>query len=212
MNAKSFQYPTDINHTPGEQFASAVVEERSVEEPLDWRTAVRAAERVMRRTKSKKSFLRLSCHPNSTLSITGMRAILATWEREDWSPDVIVIDYADILAPPVGETDIREKINTNWKQMRAMSQSLHCLVVTASQTDARSYDATTIGRSHFSEDKRKLAHVTGMLGINTTPEEKIDGVQRLNWVVLREGEYSEGQCVHVAGCLAIANPAIRSTF
>jgi hypothetical protein len=75
-----------------------------------------------------------------------------------------------------------------------------------------SYKEDLIGREHFSEDKRKMAHVTGMVGINQTRREKERGVYRLNWVVLREGEFIEEHCVHVAGCLGLANPAMKSAF
>jgi hypothetical protein len=85
-------------------------------------------------------------------------------------------------------------------------------VVTATQTDADSYDAKVLKRGNFSEDKRKYAHVTGMVGINQTDREKAEGLYRLNWVVLRELEFSESKCVWTAGCLAIGNPAIVSTF
>ena len=125
---------------------------------------------------------------------------------------MIVIDYADILAPPHGVADTRDQINSTWKQLRALSQSTHSLVVTATQADANSYNANTIGRSNFSEDKRKLAHVTGLVGLNANSDEKECGILRLNWIVLRESAFTETQCVHVAGCLEIGNPAIRATF
>ena len=51
-----------------------------------------------------------------------------------------------------------------------------------------------------------------MVGINSNDEEKEAGVIRLNWVVLREGAYNVNNCVHVAGCLSIANPAVNSTY
>ena len=156
--------------------------------------------------------LRLSCHPNSSLTVGGIRAILQNWERTGWVPDVIVIDYADILAPPHGIADTRDQINSTWKQLRALSQSTHSLVVTATQADAASYNTNTIGRANFSEDKRKLAHVTGLVGLNANSDEKECGILRLNWIVLRESAFTETQCVHVAGCLEIGNPAVKSTF
>ncbi len=156
--------------------------------------------------------LRLSCHPNDSINVMGIMSIIKGLEREDWVPDVVVIDYSDILAPPVGQIDSRDQINKSWKQMRAMSQSLHCCVVTATQSDADSYEQETMGKKNFSEDKRKYSHVTGMCGINVNDREKDAGVCRLNWLVLRDGEFSVKRCVHVAGCLAIANPGIKSAF
>jgi hypothetical protein len=169
---------------------------------------------VQTEIKDNSSYLRLSVHPNTSINVHGVRGILEAWERAGWVADVVVIDYADILAPIRGaaEENSREQINNTWKHLRALSQQLHCLVVTATQADAASYSVETLGRANFSEDKRKFAHVTGMFGLNATEQERDDGIMRLNWLVLRESKYSERKCVHVAGCLDIGRPAIISTF
>ena len=77
---------------------------------------------------------------------------------------------------------------------------------------AASYTASTIRRSNFSEDRRKNDAVTGMLGINATEEEQGMGVFRLNWTKRREKAYTESRCVHVAGCLHLGRPHVKSTF
>lgn len=179
--------------------------------PLDWKTAWEACQKRLRR--HKKSLLRLSVHPNSTINVEGIRAILDIWERDGWIPDAVIIDYADILAPPAGQrAGEREAINESWKQLRSLSQSKHVLVVTATQGDAGSYTANIIRRGNFSDDRRKNDHVTAMVGINATDEEKKNGICRLNWVIRREEAFFESQCVHVAGCLSIGRPHIVSTF
>ena len=65
---------------------------------------------------------------------------------------------------------------------------------------------------NFSDDRRKIDSVTGMIGINQSEAEKKRGIMRLNWIALRDGEFHSGKCVHVAGCMALANPAIKSCF
>lgn len=186
---------------------------QTFEKGLTWKQASKAARRIMKRNvHSKKSFFKLSTHPNSTLSVSGIESIIRDWGIEGWTPDVVVIDYADILNMTYKGLEGRDCINMTWKQLRALSQKLHCLVVTATQADAASYGKGLVTMSNFSEDKRKLSHVTGMIGINCTREEKAVGLMRLNWVALREGSYLESRCVYVAGCLALANPAIISSF
>lgn len=213
LTPQKYDYPTFIEKEHGTPMCLVDFDHRETTKSVGWQTALKACKKVLKtKVKSKDSMLRLSCHPNSTLTVAGIKSILQNWERDGWVPDVIVIDYADILAPPIGYKDTRDQINATWKQLRALSQSNHCLVVTATQADANSYTTNTIGRSNFSEDKRKFAHVTGMVGLNATPEEKENGITRLNWIVLRESAFSETHCCHVAGCLAIGNPAIRSTF
>lgn len=214
MTPGKFNYPKAIVREAEQEAAVVTQEEKEYTDSMSWQAAMKACQSVMNKTiKSQEPLFKLSCHPNSSINVMGMHSVLQTWEREGWVPDVIVVDYADILAPPLsGAVDSRDQVNTTWKQLRALSQSLHCLVVTATQTDAASYKSNIVDRSNFSEDKRKLAHVTGMVGLNATAEEKEEGIIRLNWVVLRESAFNENQCVHVAGCLPIGNPAVRSTF
>src|SRR5207249_1779951 len=73
-----------------------------------------ACERFMRDVvKSSKSHLGISVVPNSTIDVASIRSKLDTWEAQDgWTPDVIIIDYADILAPPPGRMEYRDQINT----------------------------------------------------------------------------------------------------
>lgn len=212
LHPRVVKYPRAITREPGESMAEVVLEERPFEKGLDWQTAWNACQKIMKtKVKSKRSFLKLSCHPNSSVGVSNLESILAVWEREDWTPDVICIDYADLLLPPPN-LEGRDAINETWKRLRGLSQSLHCLVATATQANAAAYRTDTISMANFSEDKRKNAHVTAMIGLNATAEEKERGITRINLAALREGEYSEQRCVHVAGCLSLANPAICSTF
>lgn len=182
---------------------------KTYEDAMTREEAWRACQKVVK--KEKDCLMRLAVYPNTFISAAGIDNVIDRWAVDGWEPDVIVVDYADILAPMVaGAAESRDQINLTWKYLRRISQERHCLVLTATQTDADSYDTDLIRRRNFSEDKRKFAHVTGMFAINQIDSEKRNGIMRLNWTVLREGEFFEGQQVYVAGCLGVANPFIRS--
>jgi hypothetical protein len=76
-------------------------------------------------------------------------------------------------------------------------------VVAPTQADAASYEQHTQKMKNFSEDKRKLAHVTGLIGLNQTDTEKGGGIMRLNWIVLREAPFEARRCLYVAQCLPL---------
>jgi hypothetical protein len=168
---------------------------------------------LKKRVRSKNSF-RLSCHANSTLSVAGVDALLADWSNDDWVPDVVVIDYADIMAYSAGSDNL-EQIDNVWKDLRRLSQERHCLVVTATQSNAAAYgkDKALLTRANFSGRKTKLAHVNGMIGINVSQDERATHQARLNWVVRRKMRNRNGaSCVHVAGCYNSENPIIISRY
>jgi len=210
--ATTIKYPTRIKVTK-RKGTQVKTKSKTFDKRLNWQKAAKGCEKIMRtRIKSKKPYLKLSCHPNSSLHVTQIESILEEWELDGWIPDVIVIDYADILNMDYRGIEGRDKINETWKRLRRLSQTRHCLVVTATQSDAASYTQNTIGMSNFSDDKRKAAHVTAMIGINQNDKEKGLGVMRLNKTKVRDAEFHTKKCVYVAGCLAIGNPAVISCF
>ena len=149
-------------------------------------------------------YLLISTHPTSTLSVSDIESILNGWEKKrGFVPDVIVVDYADILAPEDSKKQVRDQTNETWAALRRLSQCRRCLVVAPTQADANSYDQYIQKMKNFSEDKRKLAHVTGLFGLNQTDAEKTMGLMRLNWIVLREAPFESRRCLYVAQCLPL---------
>ncbi len=181
------------------------------EAPLDEEEACQKMREIDKGFNGLDNF-RVSVHNNLSISISGIKSILEIWAKGGWVADVVVIDYADNLAPVDNKEETRDRINTTWKLMRALSMSQHVLLVTATQTKMESYKAHWLTKSHFADDRRKVDQVTGFVGINVTTEEKRQGLCRLNWIVLRGGDFDETRGCYVAGCLALANPAVKSTF
>lgn len=208
----TYEYPTDLVVTQ-KNGPDVGVSKKTFDKGLNEAIAIKAFDRLIKKKlKSNKVFLKLSCHANDTLSVDAIQSTLDEWSHDNFIPDVIVIDYADILKMEYFGIEGRDKINKTWKQLRRLSQERHALVITATQADAASFDQKTVNMSNFSEDNRKFDHITGMIGINQTVVEKRMGVTRLNWIALRDDEFDSTKCVYVAGCLAIAAPTIISCW
>jgi len=173
--------------------------------PLSARQAYRKSQKMLRTYGHR---IRISTWSNRTLSVQGIEQQLDSWEnQEEFVPDVIVIDYADLLVPST-RIDFRHQQNFIWMDLRGLSQKRHCLVVTATQADAQSYDQNRLKLSNFSEDKRKYSHVTAMYGLNQTWEEKRKGIMRINQLVVREDDFDISNEVHVLQRLQIGRPVI----
>ena len=204
--------PTKITFADGDP--AIACRELAVTEPLTWKR-LRRALRAVRRDEIRSEddeYLKIRAYPAGTISVGRIQEIVHRWQRDGWVPDVVVIDYADLILPPAGIREQRDRINAVWEGLRALSLASHCLVVTATQANRESYDAHLLRMKHSSEDKRKLSHVTGMIGLNCTSQEKQIGVMRLNWMALREDDYSDERCVYVAGSLPLASPIMTSAW
>jgi len=188
------------------------LKEQPPTKPLTYKEAYRAIKKW--RERHKKRF-HLSTYANETLSILEIKSLLDIWERQEgFVPDVIIIDYADLLAsdPDVVRLDFRNRQNVIWQRLRALSQERHCLVITATQAATTAYGKKLMSMSDFSEDKRKMAHVTALFGLNQTAEEKEIGIMRINPIVVREDDYAINKPVHVLQRLQIGRPVLGSFF
>jgi len=196
-----------------EQIQGAVyLDKQPAVEILTWKGAYTKV-RDWNKKYAKK--MKLSTHPNDSLSVRDIDNILEQWRKtENFIPDVVIIDYADILVadPDASKLDWRNQQNAIWKKLRKLSQVRNCLVLTATQAAASSYKKETIDLTDFSEDKRKFAHVTAMYGMNQTPEEKKLGILRLNELVVRESDFDITRQVKVLQCLQRGRPFIGSYF
>ena len=179
-------------------------------EPLNWREAYRTSQDYLKRVRPKG--YRLSTHSSRSINVAGIRSQLELWERTDgFIPDVIIVDYKDILAPEHGSSsEERHRKNETDMALRKLSQDYDCCVISASQADAASYYQKSITKANFSEDKRVFGHVTAMFALNQTLEEKRMGLMRLAPLVIREDEYDESFNVTVGQCLAIGAPYLFS--
>lgn len=183
------------------------------EDYITWEYGVRRYQKRM----DGKGVLRIVDKPSETCSVRDIESILARWRtQQDWKCDIVIIDYADILAPPAQtlKDDYRHRIDGTWKQMRKLSQDLDCCVVTATQATRfnRKEKGGLLLADSISEDKRKLAHVTAMFGINPSDyeEQKFEDSARINCLARRKGRNDPNQCVYVAGCLEFSDPAMVS--
>lgn len=155
---------------------------------------------------------RVMCVPPRTLSVAQIEAQLDLYQQEGFVPDVIVVDYADILDDEPGshKEDMRNRINISWMAMRRLSQERNCAFITATQAKLEARKKARVDQWDTSEDKRKLAHVTAMLALNQTPAEKRDGIMRVSVLAAREMDFDTEYNVEVLQCLELGRPVLYS--
>lgn len=147
--------------------------------------------------------------PAYSLTVEGLDAYLDDFEQKGYIPDVIIVDYADIMSPSE-KGDYRNQLDGIWKRLRGLAQKRKALVVTASQSGRASIDRD-VDATDIAEDIRKIAHVTSMVSLNQTPEDVKNGVMKLKQLAIREGEREFRQAVCLQ-CLSIGKPVLDSHF
>ena len=177
--------------------------------PLIWKDVYKAVKNGFHKKLSK---MRMITYPTEKLTMSMIKQENDILKKQGFFAQVMLIDYMDILAP---DTDtktmsLRDQENIKWARARALSIMEDILIIAPTQADAKSFKQKIVDKSNFTEDKRKLDHVTGMIGINMTNHEKIKGIARYNDIVQREVEGSK--IVHVMHRLQTGRPILGSFY
>lgn len=150
--------------------------------------------------------------PSGTLTRAERRSrIRDICKRYGWTnPDVIIYDYAGLLAREKG--DDRASLHFIWQSLRAEAdpEVFDCLVATAMQVNRTAYDFSDLTINSFSEDRRSLDEVSAAYALNQTPEERKEGITRVAALLKREHPFDESMQAECHGCLSLGTPLIIS--
>ncbi len=169
-------------------------------------SAIKKARALRRITRGAK--FKMICSPRFGLSSAEIEAHLDNWETYDkFLPDVLLIDYGDIVAPLDKRNEHRHQINEVWQWMAATAQKRHCLVVSPTHTGRATYSRDA-AEGDVVEDIRKLNHVAGVISLNRKKDDREKNIVRVStWAARHEGNSPE---VEVLECLAIGKPCLDS--
>jgi len=137
-------------------------------------------------------------YPSGTLTPNMLRRLLERYRspgrtsdgrpRDPIKFDLIVVDYADIMAPNFRTTDPIENSKSVYVDLRAIAYEEDAAVLTATQTNREGFKATVAKAEHVAEDFNKVRTVDLMISINKTEEEARDGEARLYFAASRNQE------------------------
>jgi len=156
----------------------------------------------------KDGGLRLITLPARSVTVNDIQTHLSNLELyENFVPDVIIIDYADLIASSM-KGEFRHQLDDIWANLRKLAVERNCCVVTVSQSNRGSAN-TDLSEESIAEDIRKIAHVTKMIGINQSKFEQKQQIYRLSVLAQREGKLIRDY-VMCLSCLDIAKPVLDS--
>lgn len=110
-------------------------------------------------------------------------------------PDIVVLDYADILGSEQSYRQERHRLDNIWKRLKQAAAEMAALWVTATQTNRKGMERKDIRETDTAEDIRKMAHVDAMYGINLAEHERGRHFTRISQLASRHKEISSKQVV-----------------
>lgn len=149
--------------------------------------------------------VRIITYPIASASVSDLERSLNELEQhEGFIPDLIVVDYADILKEDLRLGDKRHRVGDNWQALSRMAEIRNAAVVTASQGNRNSAKKNRLDVDDVSEDWSKIMTLDGIFAINEMNFDQADKwqidknwqIQRIETIALRYGRFVPGlQCV-----------------
>lgn len=123
--------------------------------------------------------LRIVSFPSGTLTPSMLRRVLERYRADGLIFDLIVVDYADIMAPDVYTSDNIANSKQIWLGLRAIADEEDAAVLTATQTNRDGFKKDTARAEDAAEDFNKIRIADLVISINSTDEERAAGEARL---------------------------------
>jgi len=155
-------------------------------------------ERLYALKKLGKANIWLECMPRFSASVDDIQRKLDNLEYlYNFIPDVLLIDYADILKSDDPHLKGVEKEDDVWMALARIASVRNCCTIVPTQLNKDSLNAKQIKTSHTSKWIGKLGHVDAMYALNQTSREKELSTMRVSCLEHRHKDFTETDNCHV---------------
>ena len=131
--------------------------------------------------------LKLDYYSARQLTVSMIDAKLEYLKAGNWVPDVLVIDYADMLGIETRASQRWEGLQKVWEDLRGLANKWDNLIITATQGNREGAGVETQTRQTVAGTVASVDNCKMVIGINQTPAEKAAGVLRYNFIAHRKG-------------------------
>jgi replicative DNA helicase len=146
-------------------------------------------ENAVKVTDSKSGRLHIQVFPTGKMKISDLRRVFLNQQASlGINYDLIVVDYADLMAPEIRNQDRRNDFEDIYKDLRAFAQVYNVAMLTATQTNREGAKSALAKATDVSEDFNKIRLADLVLSINVTQEEREMGQARLYFAASRNQE------------------------
>ena len=111
-------------------------------------------------------------YPTKSASTSTLKSHLEKLRKRSIEPDMIIVDYADLLKPVKSSSEKRHELENIYEELRAIAQVYNCPVWTASQTNRSGLNAEVITMESISEAFNKCFVADFIFSLSRTIQDK----------------------------------------
>jgi len=130
--------------------------------------------------KSKKlGKLIIKEYPTGSATVMTVRNHIEKLQLKGFKPDVVIIDYADIMKSSRAYDSLRHELKLVYEELRNLAMELEIPIWTASQANRESAQANVVGLENMSEAYGKAMVADVVVSLSRKASEKASGFGRL---------------------------------
>lgn len=156
--------------------------------PLDVDRKIKAAQ-------AKAGRLDMIEYPTGTMKPSQVRRFLERAKARGILYDLVIVDYADIMAPEYRTDNGIENSRSIYVDLRGIAHEFNCAMLTATQSNREGAKKTTATMTDVAEDFNRVRIADVFISINATEEERASGEARLYFAAVRNSE--SGFTLHI---------------
>jgi replicative DNA helicase len=126
-------------------------------------------------------------YPTKSPTVSTISAHIEKCIMQEKKPDLIIVDYADLMRASSGVSDSESESNQIYVELRGLAGEYDIPVWTASQTNRGGLKEDVIGGDNIASSYRKLAHSDFMMSLSRKIEDKVSGTGRIHIIKNRFG-------------------------
>ena len=144
-------------------------------------------EDVQKKLSALEGYLLIKYYPTRTASVQTLAAHIKQMELQGNLPDLILVDYADILKPMGNFTERRHQLGNIYEDLRGMAGEFDVPIWTASQANRSALEEDVIDASKVAEDYSKVMTADFVMSMSRKVEDKIANTGRFHVIKNRFG-------------------------
>lgn len=131
--------------------------------------------------------LMIKGYPTGMASVNTIRGHLRMLETVGWVPDVIIVDYLDLLKPLTNYNDEYADLGAIAKDLRGLGIEQEVPLWSATQTNRAGFNQEIVDIEHMGDSIKKAQIADLIIALCRTREEKINNIMRLFFAKNRNG-------------------------
>lgn len=148
-------------------------------------------ERVLDHLKTKLpagAKLIIKSYPMRTASVQTIKNHLSQLKVQGIIPNLIIIDYGDLLKSSTEDKERRHNLESIWIEMKSLAQQMNVPIFTVTQTNRGAYNSDIVTPDQVSEDYSKIMHSDVIFTIARNMEQKQSGIGKIYIAKNRQGK------------------------